>query len=107
MLVERPATEETKSVVSQSQNASKMQAPSVMMASDIRRIVTTEQERRKTNPAPIQNIIAERKEPTADANNNEAENQRRVTINSQHHSIAIRNENVGKNLRPVNPTPKK
>lgn len=95
MLVERAAAEETRAVVDRTREVSRMQPPSIMMASDVRRIVAQEQAR-MVNPQPPQqqNIVVQQPGNYAD--------RPRVQVNPAHHSIAIRNENQGKNLRPVN-----
>ena len=98
MLLERACDEETKSVVSRVQEASRMQPPSVMMSSDIRRIVEQEQARMRTDQAPAQDIRA-----TAGTN----PGNQHVNIASQHRSIAIRNDNPDKKLQHIGKGPKK
>jgi D-hexose-6-phosphate mutarotase len=88
--VERAVTDEAKSVASRTQEVSKMQPPSVMMVSDIRRIVEQEQARMLNDPQSAQTIMAE----PSSANN-------RVYINPWHQLAAIRNEYPDKQLKPV------
>lgn len=99
LLVERAVTDDAKRHVSRAREVSKMQPPSLMMNSDVRRIAEAEQTRMRNDPQPEQQNLM------VDDNEDYAEGPR-VNINSQHQSVRIRTDNPNANLKHVPPKKK-
>lgn len=93
MLLERAADAKTKSIAQQADRRNTQQ-PSVMMPSDVHRIVDQEQNRMQhQDPAATTNLLVA---PGANDDNDQ-----HVKIASQHNSVEIRNDHPDKKLKPV------